>query len=113
MDTVDGRKRFFDDEALNAIAWVWGDAVRFDERLTGFWFETDVRQDLLTPRRYYAFHISVRDESFDDFVADRESFVVKAGALQTHSAQVLVWPYARTYSGKKVPKMSGACLRVG
>jgi len=104
MDNNDGQKLFFDDDRLNAIAWAWGDAVSPDSRLTGFWFETDVRQDLLTPKRYYAFHVSVRDESFDDFLASRSEFVSKAGELKKEVVEDLVWPYAPSYSGQKVPE---------
>lgn len=104
MDTAVDHKRFFDDDRLNAIACAWGDAVLPDSRLTGFWFETDVRQDLLTPKRYYAFHVSVHDESFDHFIATRGEFEIKAGELKKEVVEDVVWPYAPSYSGEKVPE---------
>ena len=101
MDTA-CHKRFFDDDRLNTMAWAWREATLSDSRITGFWFESDVRQDLLTPKQYYAFHVSVRDEGIDEFVAGRGEFVKRAGELKKEDVQDLVWPYARSYSGNKV-----------
>lgn len=96
------RKVFFDVARLNEIAWSWGDAAEVDPRVTSFWFETDGRQDLLCPRKYFAYHISIRDEAYYAFVESRGEFIAKAGAVKSEATEKFAWPYAPSYGGEKV-----------
>lgn len=111
MESPELRKDFFGNNRLNEIAWAWSDAAQTNHQIVALWFEADTPMDMLTPKKYYAFHLAIRDDAFDAFLPYLSVFAAKAGTVEKETIQEFVWPYPPTFPGKsKVPDDQRRCL---
>src|SRR5262249_8366956 len=58
-ESSESRKDFFGSKRLNEIAWAWSDASQTDHQIVALWFEADSPPDMLTPKKYYGFHLAI------------------------------------------------------
>jgi hypothetical protein len=111
MESADSRKVYFDDARLNEIAWAWSDAAQHEQQIVALWFEADSPKDLLSPKKYYGFHVAIRDDAFDAFLPYLAVFAAKAGEIKKESIEEFVWPNPPTYPDeRKVPDDQRRCL---
>ena len=111
MESPDSRKVFFDNGRLNEIAWAWSDTAQSDHQIVALWFEADSPTDLLSPKKYFAFHLAIRDDGFDAFLPYLSVFAAKAGAVEKETIDEFVWPYPPTFPGdRKVPDDQRRCV---
>ncbi|MBI2803931.1 MAG: hypothetical protein HYX68_02995 [Planctomycetes bacterium] len=110
MESSETKKTYFDDHRLNEIAWAWGEAAQADHQIVALWFEADSPTNLLSPRKFYAFHLAIRDDAFDAFLPYLSVFAAKAGAVEKETIEDFVWPYPPTFPGEaKVPDEGRRC----
>jgi hypothetical protein len=82
MESAESRKVYFDNHRLNEIAWAWSDAAQTDRQIVALWFEADSPKDLLSPKKFYAFHVGIRDDAFDAFIPYLHVFAGKPGSVE-------------------------------
>lgn len=111
MESFEPRKVYFDSQRLNEIAWAWSDTAQTDDQIVALWFEADSPTNLLSPQKYYAFHLAIRDDAFETFLPYLSVFAAKAGAVQKETLQEFVWPYPPAFPGEsKVPDDQRRCV---
>jgi hypothetical protein len=111
MESAEARKIYFEINRLNEIAWAWSDAAHTDHQIVALWFEADTPTDMLTPKKYYAFHLAIKDDAFDTFLRYLSVFTAKAGNVKKETIQEFVWPTPPTFPGEsKVPDDQRRCI---
>jgi hypothetical protein len=111
VESPESRKVYFDNKLLNEIAWAWSDTAQADHQIVALWFEADSPKDLLSPKKYYAFHLAIRDDAFDAFLPYLTVFAAKAGTIEKEMIEEFVWPYPPTFPGESmVPDDQRRCL---
>jgi hypothetical protein len=111
VESPESRKVYFDNQRLNEIAWAWSDTAQVDHQVVALWFEADSPKDLLSPKKFYAFHLAIRDDAFDAFLPYLSVFAGKAGTVAKETTQEFVWPYPPTFPGEsKVADDKRRCL---
>jgi hypothetical protein len=110
VESHEARKVYFDNQRLNEIAWAWSDAAQANSHIVALWFEADAPSDLLSPKKYYAFHLAIRDDAFDVFLPDLSVFLSKGGDVKKETIHEFVWPYPPSFPGEtKVPEERRRC----